>query len=316
MVAMSRACTPARVLALLPLLAAGLGCTFSTKVSAVSPDIARDLPPIAIRSSLDALGDPENQRRIQRILASPEMKSVQKEMIDGIADASLASIDDPARQRRVAEITGRYARGLMNAMSREMTGDLTQISRAVAVSAVRGAFDEAAGWRGEDLLEPTGEAGLRGLLHAQLAPAITDVLHDPEVQRAMAELARTMGHEALVGARDSLQTAPATAPKQESLLERVKTMANRGVTLISALTWMLIGVVALLVIWIIKLTLRVRRAANAESVGDLVKLPRPVAATDAPRAPPLPTRPLLPRRRIIGTHDRSRSFKARRARSG
>ncbi len=124
----------------------------------------------------------------------------------------------------------------------------------------------------------------------------------------------------LVGARDSLQNRSGDGAETgvaAGAREDDGSRPRRHPDLDALTAWMLIGVVA--------------HPRDLDHQAHLARAPgrqrrigrRPrqaapatVAATDAPRRPPLPTTPLLPRRRIIGTHDRSRSFKARRARSG
>ncbi len=72
----------------------GLNCTFSTKVSAVSRHRAGPARPSRSARASTRSATPEASAASSASSPSPEMKSVEKEMIDGIADASLASIDD------------------------------------------------------------------------------------------------------------------------------------------------------------------------------------------------------------------------------
>ena len=133
----------------------------------------------------------------------------------GILDASLTSLDEPARQARIEKLSDRYVHGLMTVVSREMSADLAPMARSVAANAMRGALDEAMGSKRDGAATGPNQDTLRAVVHEQVAPALADVLDDPAFQRALGDAARIMG-----------RTKPSSAPTRVCATSRLPSLAT------------------------------------------------------------------------------------------
>ena len=120
-----------RRLSLIPLLVARVlplgatGCAHE-----LAAEIPRAAIPGVVDGGLKAMDDPETQRRLAHLLASPEMKAIQRELVAGILDGSLAALGEQQRVDRVGEITARYAASLRAGFTRDVAPQLAPATSA------------------------------------------------------------------------------------------------------------------------------------------------------------------------------------------
>lgn len=261
------------------------GCAIPTRVVDVSPEIPRQLTPVAIDSSLKALDDVETKRRMEHLLASSEMKDVQRELIAGLVDGSLAALSDKERSDRAGKLAAQYAAGLMHSLSHELTPAIGPLSEQAVRGAVRGAMSEAFGEQGRrEMQRFVGDLGqegfskveiasaVSGAMTNQIGPAIQKVLTDnigpgiagalrnEEVHRELGNTARLMGREMVLGADEALQELREKQPSGASSgMSPVSELLSKGTKLAGTLTWLLGLAVLLLGAWIVKLLLQARK---------------------------------------------------------
>jgi hypothetical protein len=285
-----RTCLHVSVALALPL--AGSGCVLPTKVAGLNPDIPREATPIAIDAGLRKLDDPETKRRVERMLASPGMRAVERELVGGIVDGSLSALDDRERAERIGAISSRYLAGLLRGFSKEVGPQVAPAVSAATRGAVRGAMEEAlrpesqreaqrfvaslaqasvrpiadgiadaelASAMSEAITEELGPA-LEAVLRDNLGPGLAGALEEEEVHRALGATARVMGREMVLGATDALAKIEQDKRSGDSSwLGRVGDLAHEGAKLASSVAWLLGIIVLGLIVWIVKLLAQARR---------------------------------------------------------
>ena len=235
--------------------AATSACMIPTKVAKLDLDIPRDATPVAIEAGLRAMNDPANQQRMYQMVSSPEMKAVERELMSGMVDGSLAALSDTDRAERIGALTSRYATGMLQGFSRDVAPQIGPAVSEVMRTAVRGAMSEA--------MKPENQIGLStaisGAMTRDLGPALQKVISDnlavgiaealqkDEVKRALGETAHLLGREMVLGVNEGMtQIQEAKAKGEPSALGSLTSLANKGSNIASVITWVLVGVVLVL----------------------------------------------------------------------
>ena len=266
-----------RPAAVLALSAATSACMIPTKVAKLDLEIPRSATPVAIEAGLRAMNDPANQARIQQMVSSPEMKAVERELMSGMVDGSLAALTDADRAARIGALTSRYATGMLQGFSRDVAPQIGPAVSEVMRSAMRGAMSEA--------MKPENQSGfgsaVSGAITRDLGPALQKVISDnlavgiaealqkDEVKRALGETAHLLGREMVLGVNEGMTQIQAAKDKGEpSTLGSLQKLANKGSSIASGITWVLAAVVLVLGGLLVKLLMQARkyRTASEEQV--------------------------------------------------
>lgn len=278
----SLAAATTRALGICTLLLMGCGAP----VAQLSAEIPRQAVPAAVQAGIGSLDDPETRRRIERILASPEMQAIQRDLVAGIVDATLTTFDDQGRSQKIGLVADRAVAGTFAVLDRELPAFGQHVTRG----AIDGALDAMLSpSRGAAVAKQVGlvlDAGLtsaanaaeraeiakamsvamkdeigpamRAALRDQVAPGLAETLKNEELQRALGLTARTLGRELVLGVTEALaQQKP--PPESDSLLGRLSGLAQKGASLFGSAAWVLVLVIAALFVWILKLLAQARR---------------------------------------------------------
>ena len=257
-----------RLTASLAVAAATSGCAMPANVAKLNLDIPRDATPVAIEAGLRAMNDPANQQRIQQMVSSPEMKAVERELMSGMVDGSLAALNDTDRAERIGELTSRYATGILQAFSREVAPQIGPAVSELVRSAIRGAMSEA--------LKPDTHAGLAAAISSamtrdlgpalqrviseNLAGGIAEALQKDEVSRALGETAHLVGREMVLGVNEGMARIQAAKPKGEpSVLGSLESLVNKSSNIAIGITWVLGAVVLVLAGLLARLLMQARK---------------------------------------------------------
>jgi hypothetical protein len=266
--------------AALVVLLATSGCAIASKVTSVNPEVPEKLTPVAIDAGLRAFERAETKQRIAQILASPEMKAVEKELVAGMVDSSLAALGEEARAERVGALASRYVAGMVRGLAREGGQELGN----AAASAVKSALSEpnkqelarfvsslvdasvqpiAKRLADADISKATTEQlgpALQLVLERNVGPGLAGAMGDAKIQHALGGAANVMGREMVLGANEALRQMQANSPPESrSLIERLGILANKGANLATWFTWVLAMLVIALAAWSMKLLVATRR---------------------------------------------------------
>lgn len=261
-------------------LGGSAGCAIPIRVTDLNKEIPRTTMPVAVRAGIDSMSDPEITRRVQRLLADPQMRAVQEALVAGLVDGTLATLSDKERAERIGALTTKAMTGILEGASRALSSGLG----AATESALNGALDSALSpaHRRElesllsELVAATVRAVVSGLRDAEvgnrLASAITEqvgpalgkalredvapgfaaLLQNEELNRALGATAKMLGREMVLGATEAL--AQTQQPKTEgSLLSRITELAHEGARLFGSAAWLLVLIIIALIAWTLKL---------------------------------------------------------------
>jgi len=248
--------------AALVLVLGAVGCGLPAKM-------ARDVTPAAIDSGLQAMDTPVNKGRMEHMASSPEIKGVERELISGIVDGSLAMLSDEERMARINALTSRYAAGMMQGFSRQIAPQIGPVVVDVTRSAVRGVMSEA--FKPETQTElstavstaMTRDLGpaLQKVLSENLGPGIAAALENQEVRRALGDTAHLLGREMVLGVNEGIVKAQQEAKEsgEPSTLGSLGKMATKGASIANGITWVLGALVVVLGGLLIKLLMQARK---------------------------------------------------------
>jgi hypothetical protein len=231
--------------------------------------MVREVTPAAIDSGLKAMDNPANKGRMENIVASPEMKSVERELITGIIDGSLATLGDEERISRINALTSRYTAGMMQGFSRQIAPQIGPLVADITRSAVRGAMSEAfkPGTSGElttavssAMTRDFGPA-LQKVIGENLGPGIAAALNNQEVRRALGDTAHLLGREMVLGVNEGILKAQQESRDsgESSALGSLGKMASKGATIANVVTWVLAALVVVLGGLLVKLLMEARK---------------------------------------------------------
>jgi hypothetical protein len=257
-----------RFSAVLALSAATSACMIPTKVAKLDMDIPRDATPVAIEAGLRAMNDPANQARIQQMVSSPEMKAVERELVSGMVDGSLAALSETDRADRIGALTSRYATGMLQSFTRDVAPQIGPAISEMTRSAVRSAMAEA--------MKPENQTGistavstamthdlgpaLQKVISDNLAVGMAEALQKDEVKKALGETAHLLGREIVLGVNEGMtQIQEAKAKGEPSALGSLGSLANKGSNIASGITWVLAAIVLVLGGVLVKLLMQARK---------------------------------------------------------
>jgi hypothetical protein len=289
-----------------------IGCTIPTRVAELDLQIPKSATPVAIQAGIDKMDDPATQLRIAQMMARPEMRAVQREMVAGLVDGTLQTLGEGERSARIDALVNKAITGMLRGASRE----LTPMAKDMTRNAMNGALDAALDpGRRANLESSVGvivstsvRSAAEGLREANIgqtvsaamtdeigpafeqsmrdsvAPALAELLKNEDFRRELGETARVLGREMVLGATDAL--AEKKDPGDGSLLSRISGLASQGARLFGTAAWLFVLVIVALVVWVIKLNAQTKRYRN-ESRGAgarrLLSRNEPRARTRAPQ---------------------------------
>lgn len=253
------------------------GCSIPTRVTGVNPGIARQTTPAVIDEGLRKLDEAETKRRIEQMMASPEMKAVMQELIAGLVDGSLSTLSDEQRSARIAELTTHTLRkvarsavegALDGATSEEHQRSLRRFAgslMAASIEQVKQSLDDAKlGTSVSSALSEQVGPAMEKALKENFAPGMAAMLANEEVTRALGATARVMGREMVLGANEALSEIQnkGTSSESTSLFSRLSNLTRKGTQLVSTLTWTIGAVAVALAIWVARLLIQRKRVST------------------------------------------------------
>ncbi|WP_437607744.1 hypothetical protein WMF20_43600 [Sorangium sp. So ce834] len=254
--------------ALCLVLGAG-GCALPTRITSVDAEVARVQTPAAIDEGLRKLEEAETQRRVARMMASPEIRAAQRQLVAGLIDGTLASLSEEDRAARVDELTAQYARGVVrSAMRGALDEDGRRELQRAAGSLVEASVRQLKESLDEADLGPSVAAAmreqlgpaLRAVIAEDLGPGVTSLLGGEEFQRALGKTARVVAREMVAGANDALIEAQQRGERRDdSMLSRIGHLADQGAQLVSTITWLLGAAAVALAVWVTMLLVQRKR---------------------------------------------------------
>ena len=277
---------PAFIGALTASLALCLGTGCAAPVAELSAEIPKAATPAVVEAGLDTLEDPNTRLRMARLLATPEMRAIQRELAAGLLDAALATLGEEERIARIDALTSRAVARMLRGAAREVPPLAASVTRGAVDGALDAALDPArskalqrsvsdvvattvrSAARGIDdagiaksvssaMTEQIGPA-LEATLRDDVTPGLAATLGDERLHRALGATAHVLGREMVLGVTEALaQQKP--PPASGSLLSRLTNVAQEGARLFGSAAWVLVALVVLLFAWIVKLLVQTRR---------------------------------------------------------
>ncbi|WP_437674208.1 hypothetical protein [Sorangium sp. So ce131] len=256
------------------LLLGAAGCAIPVRASSADPEVARSQTPAAIDAAIEKMDEAETKRRLERMMASPEMRAAQRQLIAGLIDGTLASLSEADRAARINALTTQYMRGVVqSAMDGALDGALSEdgkreLSRftgsllEVSVRQLKESLDEVDVGPSVSaaLREQLGPA-LQVVIAENLGPGMTSVLGSEDFQRALGATARVLGREMVAGANEALVEIQQRSGRSqgESTLSRLGDLADGGAQLVDMLSWFLGAVAVALGAWVAVLLVQRKR---------------------------------------------------------
>lgn len=245
--------------------------------------VTRQVVGPGLDETVDFFEDEDNQRRIRKIMASPELKAATKEMLDSLIGGALDSGTDEQRMARVRDVSTAYidavtravAKGLDEQLGPAATHQAEQFVQGVLASALSPKTREGAARMvdtitrrtvtaltqsaGQGLRDDLGPAlakvmkedlgpAMQQVIAENLAPAIKDAMGDG-VAPAVGLVTRELTKQAVLGVADALETVE-FQNKLDQFEE--KTFTRLGATLNKGLRF---GEIAAMVLVLLVLTL-------------------------------------------------------------
>ncbi|WP_236644261.1 hypothetical protein [Sorangium cellulosum] len=249
------------------------GCALPTRITSVDAEVARVQTPAAIDEGLRKLEEAETQRRVARVMASPEIRAAQRQLVAGLIDGTLASLSAEDRAARIDALTAQYARGVVRSAIRGvLDGALDEDGRrelqraagslvAASVQQLKESLDEAdlGPSVAAAMREQLGPA-LQAVIAEDLGPGVTSLLGSEEFRRALGDTARVVAREMVAGANDALIEAQQRGERRDdSMLSRIGHLADQGAQLVSTITWLLGAAAVALAVWVTMLLVQRKR---------------------------------------------------------
>jgi hypothetical protein len=246
--------------AVLVVLLGASGCGLPSQMT-------REVTPAAIDSGLKAMDDPNNKQRMVHMVGSPEMQDMQKELMAGVVDNSLATLSDEDRQKRISALSARYASMMMQGFSRDVMPQISPAVMEMTRGAVRGAMTEA--FKPENtqgmstalssaMTHDLGPA-IQKVLSENLAPGIAAALQNEEVKRALGDTAHLLGREMVLGVNEGMMKAQEARGGEGNMLGSLGKLADKGANIATGITWVLAALVVVLGGLLVKLLMQARK---------------------------------------------------------
>jgi hypothetical protein len=255
--------------AIFVLLLGASGCGLPAKVT-------RDITPAAVDSGLKAMDDPATKKKMEHLLASPEMQDVEKALVAGVVDNSLSVLSDEDRAKRITALSSRYANVMLQGFTRDVMPQISPAVMEMTRGAVKGAMSEA--FKPENQQEMTAAVSsamtrdlgpaLQKVISENLAPGIAAALQNEEVKRALGDTAHLLGREMVLGVNEGMMKAQELrGDGDKGMLGSLGVLASKGASIATGITWVLAALVVVLGGLLVKLLMQARkfRAESEES---------------------------------------------------
>ena len=258
------------------LLSCMVGCAVPIRIADINRDVPRNTMPALVQSGVDTLSDPLTQKRLQRLLADPEVQAMQKALVAGLVDGTLATLSDSQRAERIGALATQAVTGIIHGATRELGAGLSDATGSAVDSALSPERRRALEGLITAVVMTTFRAAVQGLREAEfskslasavtqdlgpalhkslredLAPGLAELLRNEELNQALGKTARRLGREMVLGATEGL--AQAQQPKEDgSLLARATELAQKGARLFGTAAWLLVAIIIALLVWTLKL---------------------------------------------------------------
>ncbi len=257
------------------LCASAFGCATTAR------DVARELPPPVINSTLRAFNDRENQRLLTQLMSSPEMHEAARAFAGEVADGALGALSEPERVARIEAMSERYvatlarvaSRGMAEGLRRDLGPAMVAVMRDAVGASMREMLREgyqrdmervAAG-----LTRATVDAASRGVaegMRRDLGPAIEGALNDERTARSVGAMMRVITREAVLGSNDAMTQVQRAQERSgtPSFLGGLTNLTRDGVRILELVSVAAVGLSFALALWVARLVIRSRRV-RAES---------------------------------------------------
>lgn len=167
----------------------------------------------AVEGGLEAAAQQEQQRQIASVLADPHIQRATGDMVASILDAAINAVTREERAAAFEDALARYTAVVGTELGSNITRSITQELEGV-LDAQRMAPNQL-----DTLSASMAEGITRGLatgLREDVGPAVREVIRedvavaleealDERLQAALGRAARTMAHEAVIGATQAMQ---------------------------------------------------------------------------------------------------------------
>lgn len=250
------------------------GCALTPR--SVAREVAAATPPAAIRSTLQAFHDEENQRLLRALLESPELRAAARALAADLSDGALATLEAPARVERIERLAARHlatltltlTRSMADGLRRDLSPALAAAVRASLAGALREGLAEehqrALARMAEGLARASVEAASRAAaegVQRDLAPSLRAALLDARTAEALAAVTRSLARAVVLGSNDAVTQVQQQQERtgRPSFLGTLSNLTQDSVRLVQ---WVALGAVALallLGVWVLRLTLRGRK---------------------------------------------------------
>lgn len=257
------------------------GCAVPIRIADINRDLPRNVMPALVQAGVDTMSDPMTQKRVQHLLADPEVRAMQKALVAGLVDGTLATLSDRERAERIGALTTQAVTGIIRGATRELGQGLADATGGAVDSALSPERRRALEGLVSAVVMTTFRAAVQGLREAEvgkvlataitqdlgpalhkslgsdLAPGLAELLRNEELNQALGQTARMLGREMVLGATEGL--AKAQQPKEDgSLLSRAAELAHQGARLFGTAAWLLVAIIIALLVWTLKLRTQAR----------------------------------------------------------
>ena len=162
------------------LLSCMVGCAVPIRIADINRDVPHNTMPALVQSGVDTLSDPLTQKRLQRLLADPEVQAMQKALVAGLVDGTLATLSDRQRAERIGALATQAVTGILHGATRELGAGLSDATGSAVDSALSPERRRALEGLITAVVMTTFRAAVQGLREAEfsksLASAVTQDL--------------------------------------------------------------------------------------------------------------------------------------------
>lgn len=225
------------------------GCTLPTRLIIPPHQSARATRGVVAQGLVEG-ADPGNQRAAAEILASPGVRAAERQLVDGLVDASVADLGESDRRARIDALVGRY----LDDVAANVPARLTPAVSKMLAQSVSAALDEAVRRRGQ--LATLAATTTTSAVHAGTRALASDLgqLDPHAIDGLVAREAKLAGAQLVTGSTDALATKANGAG-----LGRITALLQLGIELLVALAIAFFLALLLLLAWTVKLRMQVAR---------------------------------------------------------
>lgn len=274
-------------------------CLAASDLACLSAEgIARRAVPATLDSGVGYLEDPESQRRIQRLLADPQIQQAGRELTAALAGGALDGVSDEARQSKLRAATTQYIDAVSQAAARDLRHEFTpamayavqraldsalsprtrqeagafvdELTRSTAAALVQSASHGLYRELGPALratLEDDIGPGLGHVLRADLAPALRESIRG-ELVPVIGIVSREAARQLVLGvddAFDELQMRDRIGNLEDTFWLRLESLLHRGARISQIIVWVL-GLFLAVLAALLARAIVLRRRIEAERV--------------------------------------------------